>query len=433
VNQDFSSVVYVEFWRAEVNTTSPLLYAGRTFVNLFSSADIVFTDTVASHAGAEQLYSDGTNGEIANTPPASPLSLCQWRNRLWMTDGEQLFYTKEAAQTRGAEWSQAFFVLSRGTPERLTAVAPLGEVLMAFAEDSSSYVYGDGPGANGDGSTLVGPMPAITELGCTQAAGVAQLPDGLLVRTRRGLHFVDGKRQFSYIGAAVEDTLTAFPRVRCMRHISGTNRVWVSLATNDLTDGIAVTLDTHHKTFSTLFSQAEMGGRNMVHCSSIDTNGAHSFAVQDGHVYDQSALNFQLDTSRYGQKIETPWFKANGPSGELRARRFFLLMKDMGTEVKSSLRVEIGYDFEDAYHYAVDIDTSFLVLTEGEPDTLTLRMPFPRQRCRAYRLRFTETASLVLTHQPGFRFVSLRMVTSLRPGSGKVLSKNNAPLAFVKS
>lgn len=428
VNNDESTIIAVEVWRSEVGTTSPLYLASRVFFGLLNATDVAFVDARASYLGNEQLYSDGTNGEIANSPPASPLSLCQWRNRLWLTDGEQIFYTKEAAATRGAEWSQAFFVMPRGAPERLTSVAPLGEVLMAFSADRSSYVYGDGPGANGDGSTLTGPMPLVSELGCTQAAGIAQLPDGLLVPTRRGLHVLSGKREFAYIGAAIEDTLAALPRVRCARHISGTNRVWISLTDQALTDGIAVIYDTHHKTFSTVFSQAEMFGVNMKHCSSVDVGGVHMFAVQDGHVYVRSSSSFLLDAARYGQAIETPWFKASGPSGEVRARRFLALMKRMGTSV---LQIEIGYDYEDTYHYSMLVHDAELQLMEGEPDTLKPRIPFPRQRCQAYRMRFTEVPAVASS--AGFRFVSLRMTISQRPGSGKLLSKLNSPAAFTKS
>jgi hypothetical protein len=429
VNQDDGKVTFVEFWRTEVGATSPLFLMGRVFVDLMNAASVTFTDRAVTHAsGAEQLYSDGTNGEIANTPTASPLSICQWRNRLWMTDGNSIFYTKEAAPTRGAEWSQAFFTLPRGAPEPLTAVAPLGETLMTFAKDSTSYVYGDAPGANGDGSTLVGPMPAITELGCTQPAGIAQLPEGLLVPTRRGLQLLSGKREFEYIGAAIEKTLAAFPRVRCARHISGTNRVWVCLAKDDLSAGIAVVLDTHHKTFGTVFpANSSFPGQNTVHCSTIDSAGAHSFSTNDGAIYDQTA-SFQFGAIKYSQQVETPWFKGNGASAELRARRFTLLMKKLGV---SSLIIEIGYDYADTYHYSIQVDDTSLVPMEGEPDTMQLRIPFPRQRCQSYRLRFTEIN--LETSSAGFRFVALRMTTSLRPGSGKLLSANNSPSAFTRS
>lgn len=426
-NQDNQRVAFVEFWRAQVNTTSPLFLAGRVFVNFFSTAPISFTDSTASYAGKEQLYSDGTNGEIANTPSPSPLSLCQWRNRLWMTDGEQLFYTKEAAATRGAEWSQAFFVMSRGAPERLSAVAPLGETLMAFAEDSTSYVYGDGPGANGDGSTLVGPMPAITELGCTQPAGIAQLPDGLLVPTRRGLHYLDGKREYHYVGAAIESTLTAYPRVRCARHIGSTNLVWISLATADLATGVAVVFDTHHRTFSTRFESGDVPGTATVHCSTIEVNGFHSWAVEGGFVYDQG-IDYRVNGARYAQQVETPWFKTNGTSGELRVRRFITLMKRLGT---SKLQIDIGYDYSDTYHFSITLDDSQLAAMEDAADTLKLRIPFPRQRCQAYRIRFTEAPPA--TSSGGFRFIALRMVTCLRPGTGKLLSKRNSLSAFTKS
>lgn len=430
IDQDATSVVYAELWRSEQNTTSPLYLAERVAVNLFSSGSPVFTDAAASYAGigVEQLYSDGTNGEIANTPPASPLSLCQWRNRLWITDGEQIYYTKEAAATRAAEWSQAFFAISRGAPERLTAVAPLGEVLMAFSEDRSSYVYGDGPGASGDGSTLVGPVPVISELGCTQPAGIAQLPDGLLVPTRRGLQFLDGKREFSYIGAAIEKTLAAFPLVRCARHIGGTNRVWICLATSDLTSGVAVLLDTFHKTFATVFPfNASFAGHNVTQCSTIDSNGVHAFSTNDGSIYDPNA-SYLFGSAKYSQLVETPWFKGNGVSAELRARRFIMLMKNLGS---SSLVIEIGYDFLDTYHYSITVHAADFAAMEDNPDTLKLRIPFPRQRCQSYRLRFTEI-NLSAASQ-GFRFVSLRMSTSLRPGSGKLLSSSNSPAAFIKS
>lgn len=432
-NEDFETVTAVEFWRSDLGTTAPLYLVGRTYVNILISADVTFLDTTAGNAGKEQLYSDGTNGEIANTPPASPLSMCQWRNRLWMTDGEQIYYTKEAAATRAAEWSQVFFAVSRGAPKRLTAVAPLGEVLIAFAEDSTSYVYGDGPGADGSGSTLVGPMPAITELGCMRAAGIAQLPDGLLVPTRRGLQLLSGKREYAYIGAAIETTLAAFPRVRCARHISGTNRVWISLANEALTDGVVVLYDTLHKTFGTVFTHAESFGLDIVPCSSIDVNGVHSFSAERGDVYDQSATSFCLTKGavvlKYGQQIETPWFKGSGPSAELRARRFILLAKLLGT---SSLLIEIAYDFSDTYHYSISTDPTTYADMEGNPDTFQLRIPFPRQRCQSYRMRFTELPPFLTGESAGFRFVALHMTTSLRPGSGKLLSKNNSPAAFAK-
>lgn len=418
-----TGVAFVEVWRSERNTTSPLYLATRVAADLTQSANLSFTDTTNSNLGKEQLYSDGTNGEIANSPAASPLSLCQWRNRLWMTDGEQIFYTKEAAATRAAEWSQAFFAIPRGGPGRLAAVAPLGETLIVFGEESTSYIYGDGPGANGDGSTLVGPMPAITELGCTQPGGIGQLPTGLLVPTRRGLQFLNGKREFEYIGAAIEDTLALFPRVRCARHIGGTDRVWIALAAQDLSAGIGVLLDTHHKTFSTVFANTEISGLNMVPCSSIDLNGAHTFSTNDGNAFDQTPANYLVNGQRYGQQIETPWFKASGPSGELRARRFILLMKRIGV---SGLLIEIAYDYSDTYSHSFTYTNIALAAMEGQPDTLKPRIPFPRQRCQSYRMRFTEIPAVA--GLGGFRFVSLRMSISLRPGSGRLLSKANSGL-----
>lgn len=436
VDQDDDSIIFVEFWRSEVGTNSPLMFAGRVVVNLYSQTDISFTDLSATYAGAEQLYSDGVNGEIANTPPASPISICQWRSRLWMTDGEQIYYTKEAAATRGAEWSQAFFVVPRGTPDRLSAVAPLGETLIVLSEDRTFYIYGDGPAADGSGSTLIGPMPIISELGCTQPAGIAQLPDVLLVPTRRGLQFLNGQRQYSYAGAPIEDTLAEFPLVRCARHITGTNLVWICLANATLTAGVTAIYDTFHKTFSTLFATSDVSGQDLIGSSTIDVDGVHTWTASDGSTYQAAPGDFRLNQGNYSQVVETPWFKANGPSGELRIRRLLALMKREGT---SAIRLDVGYDFTDAYQYSLTVadsgDPDFNLSTmEGEPNTLQLRIPFPRQRCQSYRLRFTELppAGAPPPSSAGFRFVSLRMTTSLRPGTGKLLSQANMPAAFTK-
>jgi hypothetical protein len=128
----------------------------------------------------------------------------------------------------------------------------------------------------------------------------------------------------------------------------------------------------------------------------------------------------------YYQQVETPWFKPGGLMGEIRVRKIWLLAKRIGVTLKSELKIEVGYDFADAYTHVATFSTAQLDAAEDAANTCRLRLSLARQRCTAFRLRLTETRPDPADETQGFRFVAVRFVTALRTGKGVRLSGANA-------
>lgn len=417
---------FLEIWRTRANETAPFYLLRRSEMDPHSRSVITHDDNASDSAlGLEQLYSEGSSGELANHPPTAALSVCLWRNRLLITDGEQVLYSKEGVSNRGAEFSR-LQAIQRATRQKLTAVAPLGEIFAVFGEDETGFVYGDGPAATGLGSTLVGPSIIADPLGCTQPAGLCVMPGGLLVPTRHGLRFLSLGREYSYIGAGIERVTDVYPIVRDARIcrapllVGATKQLhgdllWVLLATSGRTQGQFAIFDLLHKTWATAFTSA---GDSTLPQTLVAVGDEQFWLAEDatGHVRSDSYL---LNTDEYAETIELPWIKPAGPNGEIRAKRFWLLAEWAGATY--GLRVEIDYDFHEDNTYTRDFTGA--ELEDGEGQLVRLRMPFPRQRCQAFRLRFT--ALPPATSVDGFRFVSLRVAVAQRRTNGRLLPARN--------
>jgi hypothetical protein len=413
------SPLFVEVWRTKAGGATFF----RSSINQVSPGVLDYVEFTTAESDAtleygEQLYTDGASGELANDPPISPVHVCEWRNRLWLTDGERIGYSKEAVAQRGAEFS-LLQTIEKAIPQALTAVAPHEEVLAVFSKDSTAFVYGDAPAANGSGSTLVGPVAVQGDLGCTYPAGIVAIGAGLMVPTRYGIQLFGPKRSYSRIGASVERTMATYPRVRDACTLEGTSLVWFACTNAAGSSGLAIVFDYEAGTWGTAFDGA--------HCSTISVSGGHIWTDQDGYC-NVRGTEYLATQSEYSQQIETPWFKPAGLAGQVRARRFWALMRRLGT---SDLKIEIAYDFSSQYKYALTIGDTELSVMEGAPSSTKPRIPFPRQVCQAFRLRVTEMPG-VLNSSAGFAFAGVRLHTAKRLTKGVTLAKRNTVAQFAK-
>jgi len=92
----------------------------------------------------------------------------------------------------------------------------------------------------------------------------------------------------------------------------------------------------------------------------------------------------------------------------MRARRLWALL---GSDVTTTdgLTIEVAYDYSDTYQ-----TLKFLTAPPR-----TVRLPFPRQRCESFRLRFT-SAPQAGGPNAGQRFVALRLAMAQRAPKGFV-------------
>jgi hypothetical protein len=416
-----SVTVFAEVWRTKNGSPSPFYLIARIEQNLNDYTRQTWVDdnedsAIAGIYGQTLPFEGAPGQEFANDPPICATSIAHWKNRIVITDGDQIAYSKEGLPSRQAEFS-LLQTIPRASQQRLTAIAPLGDMLAVFGADSAGYVYGDGPAANGSGSTLTGPVMLQEPIGCLWPSGIVSLPGGgLIVPARGGLHALSRKLEWSYLSAPIERTLEAFPRVRAAAVELGRDRVWFALSTAAASDGLFAVFDTLHNTWS-----LALLGLDPVSVLSV---GDSLYWTEPG-----GALNVGPDSdylaagSPYGMVVETPWMKPGGALAEIRLRKLWLLFEALSS---SQLRVELGYDFVDTYTHVVDYGVSELAAFEGDPAKVA-RLAAPRQRCHAFRVRITE----IEPQLEGFRFVALRMLTALRGAKGPLKGEANAGGGFV--
>jgi hypothetical protein len=415
-----SMAVYAEIWRTKDGSPSPFYLIARIEQDLNDYSEQTYVDdwddSAIDDVYGQTLPFEGAPGqELANDPPICATSIAHWKNRIVLTDGEQLMYSKEGLPSRQAEFS-LLQVIPRASEQRLVAIAPLGDMLAVFGSDSAGYVYGDGPAANGQGSTLTGPVMLQDPIGCAWPSGIAVLPGGgLVVPTRGGLQSLSRKLEWRDLSLPLERTYQAYPRVRDSAVELGRDRVWFALANTAGTDGLFAILDTLHNTWS-----VALRGLDPVSVLSIgdelcwtEPSGELNVGPDDGYL--AAGVN-------YGMLVETPWMKPGGALAEIRIRKLWLLFEQLSS---SQLQIEIGYDFEDAYTHEVTFGVTELSAMEGGA-ALVARLGAPIQRCHSFRLRFTEFEPQL----DGFRFVALRMLTSLRRAKGPLKGEANAGGGF---
>lgn len=424
--------MFVEVWRTKSGRTSPFYLVARIPMDANDLDVITHDDDMpdGSIGTSDRFpyalpYEEAPGAELANDPPISPVHGCVWRNRVWLTDGGQIAYSKEGVLNRAAEFSLNQ-TLPRATQQRITALAPLGEVLAVFCEDATAYVYGEGPAANGAGSTLTGPVELHTEIGCTQPSGLCVTPAGLLVPSRRGIQTLSLKREYSYVGAAIERTLAEFPRVRDCDWQKGTDRVWFIVAAQDGFTARFVIFDQLHGSWGTA-----LGGVGSLHAPEtlISVNDTQFWLNLQGVGRESNGAKWLASSFGYAQRIVTPWIKPGGTLAEVRFKRAWLLAQKLGS---TGLTISVGYDFQDAWTHAVTFSAADLDAIEGvgDSDVLMLRIPSPRQRCHAFRLQIAEHLPVGSEDSQGFRFVAARFLTALRGAKGPLKATRNAGSGF---
>lgn len=423
---------FAEIWRTTDGSTAPFYLLARVEMPPAQRDYMSYTDAVSDASlvlanGPTELAMNGSAGaELGNDPPISPLYVCEWRNRLWLTDGEQIQYSKEGAPSRAAEFS-ANFVMPRAIQQKLTAVAPHGDVLACFAEDQTAYVYGDGPAANGDGSSLTGPIVVPGELGCVYPAGLTSVPGGLLVPTRRGIQRFDIKRQYSYVGEGIEATLLLFPRIRDADYQLGDDLVWFVLGDTLATAGQFALFNLRTGAWSTAFSSAT--------AATIPTTIRHVAGDQfwgsaDGSCYRRTDGEYVLAGASYNMAARIPWVKRAGLAGEQRLRRLWLLGERANPPLTATaLAVDIWYDYsDDAEDFTVSFSDADLTALDNGAQATLLRMAAPKQRCTSFSLQVREVNG-VGVESAGFRLVAWRFETAQRRPKGAVVKPAPGGLA----
>jgi hypothetical protein len=155
------------------------------------------------------------------------------KERLFLTQGNAVFYTKQRGQLAGPGYNdvvQSFFV---GSDQSIIAAESMDDKLILFKPNQIYYVSGDGPADDGSGNSFSNPQPVPTDSGCSDPASVRATPEGIYFMSFAGLRLLTRSLTVEYVGGPVEDELTQFPNVRSAVLYPGQNRVIFSAMSGD--------------------------------------------------------------------------------------------------------------------------------------------------------------------------------------------------------
>jgi hypothetical protein len=383
---------------------------------------VTITDTTADTAliSNEVLYTTG--GIIENISPPACSSISVFKNRIVLTGLEEknkLWYSKEILEGQAVEFSDLFVKTIEAEGGRETGAAVIDDQLMIYKRTIPFVMVGDGFDRLGQGQDFAIGRVNV-DIGCTNGNAITRAPDGLFLKTVKGIYSQDGSLGVSYVGDGVE----AFNATTV---VAGTLKSDVNQVRFLTSDGPCLVYDYYYKQWSTFTNDK---GKD-----AVIWRDQYVYLRSDGKLVVEDPETFKDLSSSASLRLETGWISAAGLQGVQRIRRFGIL-----GEYKSphKLRVRVAYDYSPAYtdHFIFSPDTALDVNTYGEDatygdavyggtedGTYRFRASLSRQKCTAIRFLIEDiVTSATEGSQEAFSITSLALEVGIKPGINRLKS-----------
>lgn len=182
-------------------------------------------------------YQFSLNYGITPSPPQAVPSMSvvtTWKNRLWMFTGEDdavAAYSKEVRPDYGSDYYQAPELSDVNTfrldhVQRVTAAAPLGDVLVVFTRSTIGLISGEGNDDLGTGGNLAY-TPRHSGTGCINPRSIVQTPRGIFFQAAKGYYLLDAGYNLDFVsaGASVTSLVEEAGNVQGAVHIEDRHQV----------------------------------------------------------------------------------------------------------------------------------------------------------------------------------------------------------------
>lgn len=361
------------------------------------------------------LYTEG--GELEDFQPTSVVTACIYRNRIFAIAGDRrtVVFSKSFADNQGTAggFNAAFRLLF---PETLTALSVLDERLIVFAEKGIYTLAGDGPAPNGDESDYGAPNKLQTDVGCTNARGVVEGPEGVFFVSNGDIHMLDRGMSVVWVGKPVQDLLSSYPNVTSAVLISKKNQVRFSAQNSGGTSSIVLVYDYSEKQWSHFVYGENISGGGGVGLAIADAclySGAYTFVTTAGQVYQESESTNLDDGSWVTASIETAWIHANGPLGYYSVRNFRLDGESVSAHI---LNISVGFDGNTTYQQGPTVFAeSTTGVTSVGPMTAGVSIG-NRRKSRAVRFKIEDAAPVTLGTGKGGKWSTMALEVGNKGG-----------------
>jgi hypothetical protein len=387
------SNVVIELYRTEAAGTIFYKATSETAPNYsITSADtITIVDTIsdASLIAREPLYTTG--GVLENTAPPAAKLACTWLNRIVLAGLESggIQPSKYRDEGKPVEFADELRMPVQPVQGAITAVASLNEKLIIFERAACLYMTGDGPNNLGQQDSWSIPEEISTDVGCSEPNSIVMTKHGLMFKSNKGIYLLDNGLNLTYIGDRVEEY----------------NSLMVTSA--------EVIADKNQVRFTTSNGPCLVYNYELNQWATFTNHAAQSAKVVDSQYYylrQDSALF--AESSAYADNgvpikmvVETGWLSFAGLQGFLRAYKLMVLG---AYKSPHSLRLQVGYDFIEAWSQERTIPLSDVVDTSAYGDTspygadavyggpgtpYQIRFDLKKQKCQSLKLRLSDVQS----------------------------------------
>lgn len=398
-----------------------------------------FTDTISDAVLATQAV-DHRGSELANVQPPGGSVFTVGNTRAFMAgfeDQRLIVASKERAFGQGLSWNPAIdIILPEAGVSPITALSTIGDSLIAFLQDRTYVIGGDGPSNTGVSGAFAPPRLISNHIGSV-GPSIVHTPIGIFFQSKKGIYFLGADFTMKYIGDDVE-AFTLASSVRSAFALPDRHETRFCMKNGD-------TL-----LFDYLAGQWSrfpgIGGYHGIICKDL-----HCWLPGGtGKVLRETPGAYLDDGQPFGWALETAWLHIGEVQNHQRVRTVQLLGEWMGDH---SSQVWIGYNYEQAWsdrilfdvsavingtHYGDDIVYGKFTATQpgnygGNVGTLGLvstgvyqvKLQPRRMRCQSIRLRWEETRRMdpagVITYpwNEGARLNELAFEIGLRGGLWK--------------
>ena len=333
------------------------------------SGDVVtITDSNsdATLASKELLYTVG--GELENTLPPSSKSIAKWDQRIWLAGLPQprdVWYSKILLDDEGAGFSETQVIRF---PDDIVAVARLDSRLIAFSKTKIYYIHGEGGDATGAGSSYSTPQFISSDVGCVNRLSVAEIPDGVVFESHKGVYLIDRSMQLQYIGKAIESIIEASPTITSANVMEDSREVRFTTS-ND-------------KVYVWNYEFNQWSEFNYTGVDATVWKQKYTLIESDGTVKTEQT-DFSDDGSFIAREIKTGWIHLAGIEGYKRVCKLIFT----GNYVDAhQLDVYLAYNYDDT-------EVEQFTRTFDSSDDYSFEINPARHKCSAIRVRVVESST----------------------------------------
>lgn len=310
-------------------------------------------DEVPSNS-SELLYTTG--GVIENIAAPSHRFVFTHNNRLVLVGTEnpnQVAISKDIKPTTGVGFNEDLVINLDPFGGSLISGASMDNYMILFKETATYAISGEGPNDLGLASTYSTPQLIAPDIGCKDIKSIERIPNGIILKTNKGIYLLTRSLKFTYIGSNVEDfnsdTIISADVLKDANEVRFVTDAGVTLVYNYYFD----------------------------RWSTFTTPGALDATTwQDSkYVYLTSTKVMQEDPTTYlddgsyvRTKIRTGWIRLGDIQGYLRAYRVALIGEYHTNHI---FRVKQYYDYSDIVRGTTSITANTLINTATYGDSVT--------------------------------------------------------------